>query len=511
MSAEVEALLASLKANDELALTIDPKTLEILDRRRRTAVVKRRGWMMRRMLLAGDVVGLTAAMALAEFAGWAHAGRGGTNTRTEFVIFALSLPFWVIAAKTYGLYERDEERTDHSGADEFSGVFHMITVCTWVFFAGAYLTGLGHPTVPKLVTFWAGAVTFVVMGRAVARAICRRRINYLQNTVIVGAGHVGQLVARKLLKHPEYGLNLIGFVDADPMERSGPLESIAVLGAPERLPALIRLFDVERVIIAFTSNSHDEMLDLIRSMKDFDVQVDIVPRFFELVGSEVGMHAVEGISLVGLPPMRLSRSSRFLKVALDLSLSLIGLLFLLPLVVTIAVLIKLDSPGPVFFRQVRMGFGGKTFRIFKFRTMYIDAEERKEEIMHLNQHLLAGEDSRMFKVPDDPRVTRVGRFLRRYSIDELPQLFNVLLLQMSLVGPRPLILSEDQHVKAWGKARLRLKPGITGLWQVLGRSEIPFDEMTRLDYLYVTDWSLWRDITLICRTLPALMRTRNAY
>jgi exopolysaccharide biosynthesis polyprenyl glycosylphosphotransferase len=510
VTVEVSSLLESLKAHDDLAFTVDPKTLEILDRRRRTAVVKRRGWLMRRMLLTADVIGLSAAWLLAENAGWTHSS-GGTDMRTEFLIFVLSIPLWVIAMKTYGLYDRDEERTDHVGADEFSGVFHMITVCTWVFFIGTYLTGLGHPTVPKLVTFWGASVAFVVTGRAIARSVCRRRINYLQNTVIVGAGEVGQLVAKKLLKHPEYGLNLIGFVDAEPMDRKGQLEGVAVLGAPDRLPALIRLFDVERVIIAFSRNTHDEMLDLIRSLKDFEVQVDIVPRFFELVGSEVGMHAVEGISLVGLPPMRLSHSSRFLKVALDLSLSLIGLLFLLPLLVTVAVLIKLDSPGPVFFRQVRMGYAGRTFRIFKFRTMYRDAEERKEEVKHLNQHLLAGDDARMFKVADDPRVTRVGRFLRRYSIDELPQLFNVLLLQMSLVGPRPLILDEDRHVAAWGKTRLRLKPGITGLWQVLGRSDIPFEEMTRLDYLYVTDWSLWRDITLICRTLPALMRTRNAY
>jgi lipopolysaccharide/colanic/teichoic acid biosynthesis glycosyltransferase len=196
---------------------------------------------------------------------------------------------------------------------------------------------------------------------------------------------------------------------------------------------------------------------------------------------------------------------------LDLTLAVFGLLFLLPLIVIVSLLIKVDSPGPVFFRQVRMGYGGKTFRIFKFRTMFADAEERKADVAHLNQHLLAGEDARMFKVPDDPRVTRVGRFLRRYSIDELPQLFNVIFLQMSLVGPRPLILDEDQHVHDWGKARLRLKPGITGLWQVLGRSDIPFEEMTRLDYLYVVDWSLWRDVTLICRTLPALLRTRNAY
>jgi exopolysaccharide biosynthesis polyprenyl glycosylphosphotransferase len=504
----VASLLDALKAHEELGVTVDARTLEILDRRRRTAVVKRRGWMMRRMLLAADVIGLTAAIGLAEGAARA---RGGTDIRTEFLIFLASIPFWVVAAKTYGLYDRDEERTDHSGADEFSGVFHMITVCTWVFFAGTYLTGLGHPTVPKLVTFWAGAIAFVVTGRAIARAICRRRINYLQNTVIVGSGEVGQMIAKKLLKHPEYGLNLIGFVDSDPAPRSGVLENLVDLGSPHRLPGLIRLFDVERVIIAFTNNSHDEMLDLIRSLKDHEVQIDIVPRFFELVGAEVGVHAVEGISLVGLPPMRLSHSSRFLKVVLDLSLAILGLLFLVPLLVMVSLLIKLDSPGPVFFRQVRMGYGGKTFRIFKFRTMYRDAEERKGELAHLNQHLLAGEDARMFKIPDDPRVTRVGRFLRRYSIDELPQLFNVILGQMSLVGPRPLILAEDEHVRDWGKTRLRLKPGITGLWQVLGRSEIPFEEMTRLDYLYVVNWSLWRDITLICRTLPALLRTRNAY
>ena len=509
MTAEV-SLLESLKAHDELALTIDPKTLEILDRRRRTSVVKRRGWLMRRMLLLADVVGLSAAMAVAELATWSRSHRG-TDIRTELLVFVLSIPFWVIAAKTYGLYERDEERTDHAGTDEFSGVFHMITVCTWIFFAGTYLTGIGHPTVPKLVTFWAAAIAFDVTGRAIARAVCRRRINYLQNTVIVGAGEVGQLVAKKLLKHPEHGINLIGFIDDQPMERTGVLESMAVLGGPDRLPTLIRLFDVERVIIAFSRNTHDEMLDLIRTLKDYEVQIDIVPRFFELVGSEVGMHAVEGISLVGLPPMRLSHSSRFLKVVLDLSLSLLGLVFLLPLLVMVAILIKLDSPGPVFFRQERMGYAGRTFRIFKFRTMYVDAEERKAEIMHLNQHLVSGEDARMFKVPNDPRVTGVGNFLRRYSIDELPQLFNVLLLQMSLVGPRPLILDEDQHVQDWGKARLRLKPGITGLWQVLGRSEIPFEEMTRLDYLYVTDWSLWRDVALICQTLPALLRTRNAY
>ncbi len=510
MTSSDASILDGLELHDRLALSIDPKTLEILDRRRRTSVVKRRGWLVRRMLLVADVTGLLAAMAIAEVVSTPNVDTP-FGKLVEFGIFAASVPLWVVAAKIYGLYERDEERTDHSGADEFTGVFHMITVCTWLFWALTYVTHLGHAELPKLLVFWAAAVAFVVTARAIARSICRRRINYLQNTVIVGAGEIGQLVAKKLLHHPEYGINLVGFVDDEPRELTGAVEHIAMFGGPDKLPALIRLFDVERVIIAFSRASHGEMLDLIRSLKDYDVQVDIVPRYFELVGSEVGIHAVEGISLVGLPPMRLSRSSRLLKLVLDVVLSAIALFLLLPVFIAIGILIKVDSPGPVFFRQVRMGHGGRSFRIFKFRTMFVDAENRKAEVMHLNQHLLAGEDARMFKVANDPRITRIGHLLRRYSLDELPQLINVLCTRMSLVGPRPLILGEDQHVVDWGRTRLRLKPGITGLWQVLGRSEIPFEEMTRLDYLYVTSWSLWGDIVLICRTLPALMRTRNAY
>ncbi len=499
-----------LELHDRLALTIEPRTLEILDRRRRTAVVKSRGWLVRRALLAADIIGLLLAMTLAELV-----TRPGVNEPfdrlAQFAIFVGSLPFWIVAAKGHRLYERDEERTDHSGTDEFAGVFHMITVCTWLFWVGTYLTGFGPPPLPRLLVFWATAVAFVVAGRAIARSICRRRVNYIQNTVILGAGHIGQLVAKKLLNHPEYGLNLVGFVDSEPRELCGPATSVPMLGGPDRLPALIRLFDVERVIIAFSLDSHGQMLDLIRSLKDFDVQVDIVPRFFELFGSRVGIHALEGISLMGLPPMRLARSSRLLKALLDKAIAGTALLFLLPLFVVIGVLIKLDSPGPVFFRQLRTGFGGKTFRILKFRTMHADAEVHKAQIQHLNQHLLAGEDARMFKAADDPRITAIGRVLRRYSLDEIPQLVNVLAGQMSLVGPRPLVLDESEHVVDWRRTRLALKPGITGLWQVLGRSDIPFEEMTRLDYLYVTSWSLWGDIALVCRTLPALLRTRNAY
>jgi lipopolysaccharide/colanic/teichoic acid biosynthesis glycosyltransferase len=179
---------------------------------------------------------------------------------------------------------------------------------------------------------------------------------------------------------------------------------------------------------------------------------------------------------------------------------------LAPMFALIALLIKLDSPGPVFFRQLRMGIGNRVFRMYKFRTMTADADEKKAEFASLNKHAHRGGDPRMFKIADDPRVTTVGRFLRRYSLDELPQLLNVLKGEMTLVGPRPLILEEDRHVEDWARRRLDLKPGMTGLWQVLGRNEIPFEEMVRLDYLYVTSWSLARDFLLLFQTIPLILK-----
>jgi lipopolysaccharide/colanic/teichoic acid biosynthesis glycosyltransferase len=219
----------------------------------------------------------------------------------------------------------------------------------------------------------------------------------------------------------------------------------------------------------------------------------------------VGVHTIEGVPLVALPPGKLARSALLLKRAFDVGFSLFAVIVLSPILIAAAVAIKLDSPGPVFFRQTRMGSGAREFRIFKFRTMRVDAEEMKHELTHLSKH--ADGDDRMFKIPDDPRVTRVGRFLRRYSIDELPQLINVLLGEMSIVGPRPLILDEDRHVIDWRRRRVHLKPGITGLWQVLGRDGIPFDEMVKLDYLYVTNWSVFQDMKLILRTIPVLFRS----
>ncbi len=422
-------------------------------------------------------------------------------------MFAATIPLWVLRARVHGLYDRDEERTDHSTVDDVVGVVQVVTLGTWGFLVLTHLAGLPYPNLGRLVIFWFLGIVLVPILRAVARAIGRRQSAYIQNVIIVGSGYVARLLADKIEKHREYGLRVVGFVDRD--DRAVTNGKIPLIGSTDQLPALVREYGAQRVAIAFSTDSHDQTLQVIRSVQDVDLQIDIVPRMFEVLGTNAQLHTIEGIPLVGLPSPRLSGSSRFLKRSFDLGAAALGLILLAPVFCVVALAIKIDSRGPVFFRQVRMGAGNRTFRVYKFRTMVADAEERKSEIEHLNMH--NGGDARMFKVPEDPRVTRVGRVLRRWRIDELPQLLNVVSGRMSLVGPRPLILEEDQHVSSWARRRLDLKPGMTGLWQVLGASDIPFEEMTKLDYLYVTNWSLREDLRLIMLTIPALTRSRAAY
>jgi exopolysaccharide biosynthesis polyprenyl glycosylphosphotransferase len=464
---------------------------------------------MRRLLLAADLLGLSTAYLVAIALAPAVTSADRVAPIWEVSLFVASLPLWVLLARVYGLYDRDEERSDHSTVDDIVGVFQVVTLGTWGFLVTTHLLGLPYPNLQRLVVFWLLAVVLVPLLRAVSRAIGRRQSAYIQNVIIVGSGYVAHMLADKIEKHREYGLRVVGFVDKDDRVFGGGGGKNHLLGTTDDLPALVDAHAVHRVAIAFSTDSHDQTLGVIRSMQGTDVQIDIVPRMFEVLGTNAQLHTIEGIPLVGLPSTHLSASSRFLKRSMDLAAATAGLLLLAPLFVAVAALIKLDSRGPVFFRQVRMGTRGHAFRVFKFRTMVANAEEMKANVAHMNMH--ANGDPRMFKVPDDPRVTRVGRFLRRWRLDELPQLLNVGAGQMSLVGPRPLILDEDQHVERWARRRLDLKPGMTGLWQVLGASEIPFDEMTKLDYLYVTNWSLREDLRLILLTLPALTRARTAY
>jgi lipopolysaccharide/colanic/teichoic acid biosynthesis glycosyltransferase len=234
------------------------------------------------------------------------------------------------------------------------------------------------------------------------------------------------------------------------------------------------------------------------------VKVSILPRMFEVVGSSVEFDDIDGVTVLGVRRFGLGRSSERVKRAMDLVSAGLGLIVLAPLFALVAVAIKLDSRGPVFYRQWRIGRDGRPFRMVKFRSMVQDADALKAQLAEMN---VAGDG--LFKVIDDPRITRVGRFIRKLSIDELPQLFNVVHGEMSLVGPRPLMPDEDDRVDGRFRRRLRLVPGMTGPWQILGPTRVPLTEMVGIDYLYGANWSLWLDIKILLRTFGHVLRRRG--
>ncbi|MEA2467524.1 MAG: hypothetical protein QOJ57_1650, partial [Thermoleophilaceae bacterium] len=238
--------------------------------------------------------------------------------------------------------------------------------------------------------------------------------------------------------------------------------------------------------------------------KALGVRVSVLPSLFEVVGSSVEFDEIDGTTLLGVRQHGLSRSSRAVKRTLDITAGVIGLALLAPTLALIALAIKIDTRGPVFFRQRRMGRNNVPFEMFKFRTMVDGAEAQKEALMHRNE---AG--GGLFKIEDDPRITRVGGFLRKTSLDELPQLLNVMRGDMALVGPRPLVIDEDAQIEGWQRRRLLLTPGMTGMWQVLGSARIPLHEMVKLDYRYGANWSLWLDIKILLRTVPFVLGRRG--
>jgi exopolysaccharide biosynthesis polyprenyl glycosylphosphotransferase len=240
-------------------------------------------------------------------------------------------------------------------------------------------------------------------------------------------------------------------------------------------------------------------------VKSLGVKVSVCPRMFEVLGSAVEFDDVDGVTLLGLHRSRLSRSSFMVKRAMDVVGSLLAITLLSPLLVAIGLAVKLTSRGPVFYRQPRVGRNGVEFDMLKFRSMRDGADAEKDELLSLN------ETEGLFKIAEDPRVTRVGRFLRRRSLDELPQLWNVLRGQMSLVGPRPLVPEDDARVEGcWQRERLAVVPGMTGAWQIVGSTRVPLQEMVKLDYLYWANWSLWTDIKILLRTFLYVLGARSA-
>jgi exopolysaccharide biosynthesis polyprenyl glycosylphosphotransferase len=497
-------------AVETVSAAVGTRTLEILERRR-SSPFKRRGRMVRAALLLADLVGLTLAFVVTEIAIGNVGPNDTVSVGTETMLFLLSLPLWAIVAKLYRLYDHDDERTDHTTLEDLVGVFHLVTVGTWLVIGGGWLLGLADPKVAKLLLFWGLAIGLVTGARAAARAITRRRLAFLQNTVIVGAGDIGQLVARKLVQHAEYGINVVGFVDSNPRELRPDIGELPVLGSVRQLPELVHQFDVERVIVAFSSDPPEETAEIVRSVRDQDIQVDIVPRLYELVGPHVKVHSVESLPLVGLPTIKRFPFSRTLKRFGDVVGAVCGLVLAAPFFAYAAWRIRRESPGPVIFRQERLGKGMRPFTVFKFRTMRVDTDDaaHREFIKQTMDASAAPTTNGLYKLERDDAVTPFGRFLRKTSLDELPNLWNVLRGEMALVGPRPCLEYETEHFGSHHFERFAVPQGITGLWQVTARAHATFGEALDMDVAYARNWSLGLDLWLLLRTPLHVLRRKG--
>jgi exopolysaccharide biosynthesis polyprenyl glycosylphosphotransferase len=453
--------------------------------------------VLRRSFLLADCAAAMAAMLVVAAVGQVPLDRA--------IAFApLNALAWAAALYLLGLYDVRDLRQWASGVSEIPRLGSAAFLLSWPALAAETALGWGHPASALLTV--AATATLSGLTRGTARVIVHCAAPLRQRTLILGSGSVASMLVDKLLLHREYGLDPIGIVDDD-VHRLGP-DAVACLG---RLPDLGRILQeqsVDRVIVAFSRVGHERLNESIRVCRAHGVAVDVVPRLFEFVEGSLPLQQIGAVPVLSLNTLETRPRAQAAKRAFDMLVSGLALLVLAPVIVVIAVAIKLESPGPVFFRQSRAGRHRRAFDLIKFRSMYVDAEDKKGLLRDANDV----DDGVMFKIHDDPRITKPGRFLRRSSLDELPQLINVLKGDMSLVGPRPLIFPEiDQLRDPWQEQRLQLRPGITGPWQISGRSHSPFQEMVRLDYHYVVQWSFWRDIEILLATIPVVLSRRGAY
>ncbi len=422
-------------------------------------------------------------------------------------------PAYVVAAAliypligfTIGLYRTDQLALWASAVSEVSRGAVTIILSAWPIYAVGAALGL-HPVVGATCITVGALTLFMIVARTGVRHYLHRKAHLRQRTLILGSGIVSGQLVEKINKNDQFGLDPVGIVDEQVYSVGTP--DLPRLGGFGDLNEVIEAQNIDRVIIAFSRAGHEELLEAIRSCRDAGIAVDVVPRLFEFLDGVRSLDQIGGLPLLSIGVPVLGSSMVAAKRVLDV-IGSIGLIILFaPLMLATAIAIRIDSKGPTFFLQSRAGRRNQSFKLIKFRSMYVDADARKKEFDRLNE----SEDGVMFKIREDPRVTPVGRFIRRFSIDELPQLFNVLKGDMSLVGPRPLIFPEAEALEErWHLRRSELRPGITGPWQVYGRSQSPFQEMVRFDYQYVAGWSLARDVELLLETLPAVLSGRGAY
>jgi exopolysaccharide biosynthesis polyprenyl glycosylphosphotransferase len=445
----------------------------------------RRDAAFRRGLATADVVAAAAALLVADLA------FGGGRAQLWALVV---LPLVVVVTKALGLYDRDELVIAKTTLNEAPALFHLATLYTLTI----VLVESAASSVPidawHVVVLWAMLCVGALAARSGARWIARS-VTPPERCVLLGDLDSADRLRAKLARHRELDAELAAWI---------PFEQFAAgSDARTRLGEYLRTSNFDRVIVAQADANTNDVLEAVRYFKALGIKVSVLPRLLDIVGSAVEFDELHGSTLLGVRRFGLSRSSRLLKRMLDVVGGALALIVCAPIIAAAALAIRLTSRGPVFFTQTRVGRDGRRFAIVKFRTMVHGADRLKADLLHLN------EARGLFKMSDDPRITRVGRFLRRASLDELPQLFNVLRGEMSLVGPRPLIVDEDERVQGWHRRRLHLTPGMTGAWQIAGSARVPLDEMVALDYLYIVNWSLWSDVKILLRTIPHVLGRRG--
>ena len=458
------------------------------------AACLRRDTAFRRCLLAADVLSMSAALALA----YLYEG----HTTALIWAGAATTPLLVLSAKLAGLYDRDPVLLAKTTLEEAPALFQLATLCTLLGWLAARAGGGGEADPASVVAvMWLALILLLVAARSGARTLALRLVAP-ERCLVIGDERAAQTIRQKLQGGGAVNAELVGHVDLDKLEPW----SAETFSKPrlDEIRRLARTLDVHRAIIDPRSADAAETINLVRTLKAIGVRISVLPRLLEVVGSSVTFDELSGLTVMGVGRFELTRSSAAVKRSFDLCCAALGLIVAAPLLTLIAVAIKLDGGGPVLFRQMRVGRHGRPFQIIKFRTMVPDAEARKDSLRDRNEA-----HGGLFKILDDPRVTRVGRLLRKSALDELPQLFNVLRGEMSLVGPRPLVLDEDRHVEGWHRRRLELTPGMTGHWQILGPARVPLAEMVAIDYLYVASWSIWTDFKILLRTASYVLARRG--
>lgn len=426
---------------------------------------------------------------------------------SAYVPFALLLSILLpITFKLDGVYNG---RRGQSWFDQMYAIVNATAKGTIVLWA---ITFAVRPLVYSRLLFGLAAVLIVLLTglsrliKGFFEARLRRRGVGVDRVLIVGGGEMGRVVIRTIVARPELGYQIVGLVDDNPDKGHADIGRIKGLGGLDKLAEIVDSEAVDQVFITLPWMYHRKIMGIVRECQRKRVHARIVPDLFQMSLSQVDVDDLGGIPLIGVRETTIGRWQRALKRVMDVAIAAVGGLLVSPLMGLIAMAIKLDSPGPAVFRQLRVGKGGRRFWCYKFRSMHTGAEDELRRLRAYNEA-----DGPLFKMRDDPRRTRVGRWLRRTSLDELPQIYNVLRGEMSLVGPRPPLPSEVAQYEAWQMRRLEVAPGITGLWQVSGRSELTFDEMCLLDIYYIEHWSPYLDIKILLRTVPKMFTGDGAY